>query len=207
MATIAVFLALGGGTYAATHLGKNSIGTKQLKNSAVSEAKIADGAVSQSKISGAAQSALRSGPAGGALAGTYPNPRLAPAEPMHEVTSGFGPCNSPTYWQNQNATDPNFPKAGYFRDPYGVVHLRGAVSCPGIAPDPPTNIFDLPAGYIPPLAEIFTAAGAAGPTEIQVTNGGAVLYQGTGANPGANGYLTLDGISFRCEPSGVAGCP
>ena len=135
MATVAVFLALCGGTYAATQLRKNSVGTKQLKNSAVSEAKIADGAVSQSKISGGAQSALRSGPAGGALAGSYPNPRLAPAEQMHEVAySDFGSCSAGVSWKNMNDTNPNFPKVGFYRDPFGVVHLRGAVRCLGPVP-------------------------------------------------------------------------
>lgn len=40
MATIAVFIALGGASYAATQLPKNSVGTKQLKNGAVSLKKI-----------------------------------------------------------------------------------------------------------------------------------------------------------------------
>jgi hypothetical protein len=58
MASVAVFLALGGGAYAATQLKKNSVGTKQLKN----------GAVTQQKISQSAQAALRglTGPAGAA---------------------------------------------------------------------------------------------------------------------------------------------
>ena len=206
MATTAVFLALGGGTYAVTHLGKNSVGTKQLKNGAVTETKIGDGAVSAGKISSSAQSALRSGPAGGALAGSYPNPRLAPPEQIHEVTS-FSPCDDATHWQNHQDVNPNFPRVGFFRDPFGIVHLRGAVSCPGLVPVNMTSIFSLPAGYTPPLAEIFTAAGAAGPAEVQVTSNGNVIFQGLGANPGADGFLTLDGISFRCEPSGVAGCP
>jgi hypothetical protein len=41
VATLALFVALGGGAYAATQLKKNSVGTKQLKNGAVTEAKIA----------------------------------------------------------------------------------------------------------------------------------------------------------------------
>ncbi len=56
MATIAVFLALGGGAYAAVKLTKNSVKTKH----------ITDGAVTQAKISSAAQQALRgnTGPPG-----------------------------------------------------------------------------------------------------------------------------------------------
>jgi hypothetical protein len=45
MATFAVFLALGGGAYAATQLEKNSVGTKQLKNGAVNSAKVKDGSL------------------------------------------------------------------------------------------------------------------------------------------------------------------
>jgi len=47
---IALFVALGGTTYAATSLPKNSVGTKQLKNNAVTGTKIASGAVTASKI-------------------------------------------------------------------------------------------------------------------------------------------------------------
>jgi hypothetical protein len=47
---IALFVALGGTSYAATRLPKNSVGTKQLKNNAVTGAKIAGGAVTAAKI-------------------------------------------------------------------------------------------------------------------------------------------------------------
>jgi hypothetical protein len=40
MATVAVFIALGGGAYAAVKLPKNSVGTTQLKNGAVTKAKV-----------------------------------------------------------------------------------------------------------------------------------------------------------------------
>ncbi len=58
MATIAVFIALGGGTaFAASQLAKNSVGTKQLKN----------GAVTPAKLSAAAQAAVSTGPETGAV--------------------------------------------------------------------------------------------------------------------------------------------
>jgi hypothetical protein len=50
MATVAVFIAMGGAGYAATQLPKNSVGSKQLKKNAVTTAKIKDGAVKGSKI-------------------------------------------------------------------------------------------------------------------------------------------------------------
>jgi hypothetical protein len=52
VATIAVFLALGGGAIAAIKIPKKSVGTKQLKASAVTEPKIADNAVTAKKIQG-----------------------------------------------------------------------------------------------------------------------------------------------------------
>jgi hypothetical protein len=52
IATLALFLALGGGAYAATQLPKNSVGSKQLKKNSVTAAKIQKGAVDPSKIGG-----------------------------------------------------------------------------------------------------------------------------------------------------------
>jgi hypothetical protein len=52
MATFAVFLALGGGAYAATQLPKNSVGTKQLKKGSVTGVKIKDGTITGAKIDG-----------------------------------------------------------------------------------------------------------------------------------------------------------
>lgn len=54
MSSIAVFLVIGGATaFAAGHLGKNTVGTKQLKNNAVTTAKIKNGAVTGAKVNAA----------------------------------------------------------------------------------------------------------------------------------------------------------
>ena len=51
ISTLALFLVLAGGSaFAAGKLGKNSVGTKQIKDNAITTAKIKDGAVTGSKI-------------------------------------------------------------------------------------------------------------------------------------------------------------
>jgi hypothetical protein len=66
VAVVALFVALGGTTYAATGLPKNSVGAKQLKKNAVTGAKIKNAAVTKSKISKATVASLRgnTGPQG-----------------------------------------------------------------------------------------------------------------------------------------------
>ena len=50
LSVIALALALGGTTYAATQLGQNTVGTFQLRQGAVTTSKIRDGAVTLSKL-------------------------------------------------------------------------------------------------------------------------------------------------------------
>ena len=50
MSTLCFFLLLGGGAYAAGHLGKNTVGSKQLKKSAVTTAKVKKEAITATKV-------------------------------------------------------------------------------------------------------------------------------------------------------------
>ncbi|MGB2875846.1 MAG: hypothetical protein WBB76_10280, partial [Gaiellaceae bacterium] len=50
IALLALFIALGGTTYAATSLRANSVGAKQLKKNAVTNPKIKNGAVTGAKV-------------------------------------------------------------------------------------------------------------------------------------------------------------
>ncbi len=96
VACIALLIALGGTSYAAIKLPKNSVGAKQLKRNAVTTPKVKNNAITGAKVlesslgqvpsaataatavtATTAGTAAPSGAAGGSLAGTYPAPSLA----------------------------------------------------------------------------------------------------------------------------------
>jgi hypothetical protein len=71
MATLALFVALGGGAYAATSLPAKSVGTTQLKKGAVTTPKLADGAVTAAKVKPGSLTGALFAP--GSLTGTQVN--------------------------------------------------------------------------------------------------------------------------------------
>ena len=199
MATVAVFIALGGASYAALKLPKNSIGAKQLKKNAVTATKIKNNAVTGAKVK---ESTLATVPT--AQTATTANSAavansLAPSEAWHEI----GAPGEPSFensWKNL-AISPAFEHVGFYKDHEGIVHLKGHATG-GTS----FNIFHLPPGYRPASGKgIFPLAGCDG-GPCSATKVGVIGIAGSGMTeegvvavlPGVTN-VSFDGISFRAE--------
>jgi hypothetical protein len=107
--------------------------------------------------------------------------------------------------------------AGYFRDRAGVVHLRGMVrardgalgSCGESASNFTINFGqNLPPGYRPANIEMQTISANNKPGLIKAYPDGHIeLVSNYPTWTDAKVWFSLDGISFRCTPSGAGGCP
>lgn len=97
-------------------------------------------------------------------------------------------------WKNYSAS---YQPAGYYKDSQGVVHLRGLISS-GTS-NTGTFIFNLPKGYRPQKATLFSVLTSNGTVLVAATleiasNG--VVYLGFA---GGNTWLSLENISFLAE--------
>jgi hypothetical protein len=200
IALIALMVSLGGTGYAAFTLPRDSVGTKQLKDGAVTGAKVKRHSLTGAQINvkklgtvPKARTASPTGRAGGALAGQYPNPFIAPAEPVHLV----GAPGQPPFdlqWTNVGVrNNVAYQPAGFYKDPFGTVHLQGDVWRPNTGSD--AVIFVLPQGYcpaggienFPAYGDNGTAAGIA----VRSTDCAVVFVAGT------TSFIGLGAISFR----------
>lgn len=124
--------------------------------------------------------------------GGQPPSAFAPSEvePYHEIGAPGEPAFGAA-WTNDPA--PGTATAAFYKDPFGVVHLKGKVVRSGGT----AVMTGLPPGYRPAqttcMASAFTPpAQPLAPTQICVFPGGDLAGTGTG-----DGAYLLDGLTFR----------
>jgi hypothetical protein len=194
MSTIAVFLVIGGASaFAASHLGKNSVGSKQLKKNsvtaakikaiAVTEAKIKDGAVTEAKIKDGAVTTKKV--ANDAITGDKVNEgslgqvpsaasagvadSLSPLEAIHVVGSANQPGfeNGAHNFSLTGLSGASLNPVGFYKDHEGIVHLEGIAAVPKTAEGSITSVFTLPFGFRPAAGTIII--------QEQISEGAAII--------------------------------
>jgi hypothetical protein len=196
MVTILAFVVLGGGAaYAASHLGKNSVGPKQLKKNSVTTAKIKNEAVTAAKVK---KGTLTGTQINASTLGTVPTAQtantLAALEGVHVVGAAGEPPFAPGA-SSITAFAPgiNLPPVGFYKDHEGIVHLEGAAKSTVAE----KFIFTLPPGSRPPsgVTQIFVAGGAVVfAVGSNVSNGGKDI---SGEVVITTETAVLSGITFR----------
>lgn len=120
------------------------------------------------------------------------NPNLVLAEsqlPAVQTVQYIGETGLPAFsgaWVNYGS---GYEAAGYYKDPWGRVHLCGVVRSGAAG----SVIFTLPGGYRPRGREIFSnVSGADTGFRTDVAANGDVIHVS-----GTTGYVSLSSISFR----------
>ena len=223
IACLALFFAIAGGSAIALQ-GRNSVDSGDIKPKAVKTSDIANNAVTTRKIR---NNHVR---AADIQAGAVQESEVANAEAFHIVgaagepvfsNGGQGDC----LWSTLPGLAPTLPlnPVSFYRDPYGVVHLRGVVrrqdgpggdgACDG-DDVPDVAAFTLPPGYRPVEMQLFAAVGTGDPGDLVLVAGsadrnlgiqelpaGSVLISGP---PPGDTSAVLDGIAFRAAGTGEA---
>jgi hypothetical protein len=184
---IALFVALGGTSYAVIKLPAKSVGNRELKSNAVTSSKIRPRSVGRSDLAVSARVGSRgprgaTGPTGPAGA-----PGSAAVEPWKALTFVGS-------WTNYGAP---YSTGAYRKDASGKVHLRGLLAKGAGVPVSGDVMAILPPGYRPTMRYLFGAGGGA-PTElytrVDVLPNGEITFM---AGATADGdFTSLDNISF-----------
>jgi hypothetical protein len=178
MSTIAVFIALGGTSYA---VARNSVGNLQLRKNAVTSAKVKDRSLRTSDLAPSARVGSRGprGPAG---------PQGAPGgATVPETWKGLSLAAG---WANYGA---GYDGAAFRRED-GRVHLRGLVTRTDGLPPAKSAIGTLPVGFRPAKRTIFAVNGGPQVARVDVAANGQVIW--VSGTIGEKDFTSLDTISF-----------
>ncbi|HEY1355239.1 MAG TPA: hypothetical protein VGF09_02905 [Solirubrobacterales bacterium] len=204
VAYLSLFVALGGSAYA-FHLGRNTVGTRQLKKNSVVTAKVKDEAITAVKVR---RGTLTGTQIDASTLGTVPTATQAKtADSANALTAPedwhvVGAPGEPPFL-NSWKRGPGSRTPAFYKDHEGLVHLRGTA----LEGEPFTPIFLLPPGFRPASHDSAVLATVCAPCSAGEL--GVLLIEGpelTGgvdgavvAPEGASLTVSLDGISFRAE--------
>ncbi len=174
VAMLALFVAVGGTSYAVTALPRASVGTAQLKPDAVVSSRVRDGALKAVDLAPAEQAKVRG------------------VTPWHLVgAAGEVPFNT-TYSNTAPATDPT-----RFRREGDVVRLAGIAQTSQNGATwnglPDRVVFTLPPGFRPAGQNVFVSVVGQQTTEpgnLLVQDDGDVVLLGS-----TSGFVALDGVT------------
>jgi hypothetical protein len=193
---LALFIALGGTSYAVINLPAGSVGNRELKRDAVTASKIRNRSIGPAELT--PDAAGRRGPRGPqGPAGTDGLPGAAGDAVGPEP---WQPLPFAGAWTNYGS---GFVGGAYRKDPHGRVYVRGLVTKNGGSPVSGDVIAILPPGYRPPAKQLF-AVGTGGDTgqlygRLDVLPSGVLTWL-TGASGGEDDATSLDTISFWTDP-------
>jgi hypothetical protein len=188
---IALFVALGGTSYAVIRLPAKSVGNRELKSNAVTSSKIRAQSIARSDLSASARVGSRGprGPAG---------PAGAPASADSVKVEGWKALVLIGAWAHYGD---DWPTPGYRKDGAGHVFLRGLVKRAG-GLGPAETIAVLPSGYTPANRTMSTAAMniGSGPVtsgRLDIEKDGQLRWiSGPTGDPN---FVSLDNVSFWTE--------
>jgi hypothetical protein len=132
----------------------------------------------------------------------HPSNYFAPraVEPWHVI----GSANEPGFQNGWTNFDPNgfFSTAAFYKDPYGVVHLKGVVKGGTVSHNSSGIIFMLPYGYGSEQDEVHAVLSNEGLGRVTIERGSSVSDGRTvayvhAAPPSNSAWVSLDGITFR----------
>jgi hypothetical protein len=191
MSTIAVFLALGGTSYA---VARNSIGNRELKRDAVTSAKVKNRSLTASDLALSARGGPR-GPRG--LQGPAGPPGTPGSSEALPAAEAWTPLSFGVGWGNYGG---GYLAVTYRKDQLGRVHLRGLATRTDGLPATNAVIGTLPPStHAPPARMIFQANGGSTDARVDVLPNGQILWvNGTAAE---KDYTSLSEISFYAAGS------